>query len=77
MASRKQVEMLLLFFILGFITEEKFGVLHKALQTKNPIIPHKGPMTMEGRGTFPITECTTLKSRTKSSIAVQPSWAIH
>ena len=38
------------------------------------------PMTMEGCGTSPITECTTLKSLTRSelsSIAVQPSWATH
>ena len=41
MASRKQVEeMLLLSFIHGFISEEEFGVLHEALQTKNPIFPH-------------------------------------
>ena len=41
MASRKQVEeMLLLSFIHGFISEEEFGVLYEALQTKNPIFPH-------------------------------------
>ena len=41
MASGKQVEeMLLLSFIHGFIPEEEFGVLHEALQTKNPIFPH-------------------------------------
>ena len=41
MASRKQVEeMLLLSFIHGFISEEEFGVLHEALQTKNPIFPN-------------------------------------
>ena len=40
-ASRKQVEeMLLLSFIHGFISEEEFGVLHEALNTKNPIFPH-------------------------------------
>ena len=40
MASRKQVEeMLLLSFIHGFISEEEFGVLHEALQTKNLIFP--------------------------------------
>ena len=41
MASCKQVEeMLLLSFIHGFISEEEFGVLHEALQTKNPIFRH-------------------------------------
>ena len=40
MASRKQVEMLLLSFIHDFISEQEFGVLHEALQTKNPIFPH-------------------------------------
>ena len=40
MASRKQVEMLLLSFIHDFISEEEFGVLHEALQTKNPIFLH-------------------------------------
>ena len=41
MASRKQVEeMLLLSVIHGFISEEEFGVLHEALQTKNSIFPH-------------------------------------
>ena len=32
--------MLLLSFIHGFISEEEFGVLHEALNTKNPIFPH-------------------------------------
>ena len=40
MASGKQVEEMFLFFIHGFISEEEFGVLHGALQTKNPIFPH-------------------------------------
>ena len=48
MASRKQVEeMLLLSFIHGFISEEEFGVLHEALQTKNPIFVFVSSITTQ------------------------------
>ena len=41
MATRKQVEeMLLLSFILVFISEEEFGVLHEVLQTKTVDMKH-------------------------------------
>ena len=64
---------------------DEIGVSHRiyTIETCEPLDPQadlEGPMTMESRGTSPITEFTTLKSLTKSelsSIAAQPSWAIH
>ena len=42
MAKSKQIkEMLLLSFIHGFITEQEFGMIHKAYQTKNLIFLHR------------------------------------
>lgn len=42
MANRKQIEeMLLLSYIHGFISEQEFGVMYEAYQTKNLIFPHR------------------------------------
>ena len=41
MAKSKQIEMLLLSFIHCFITEQEFGMIYEAYQTKNLIFPHR------------------------------------